>query len=446
MIKAEGLSGGYGDSRLIKNISLTVKKGEFLGILGPNGSGKTTLLHLLTGTLPAIEGSVCLAGKPLTEYKPKKLAQMMAVLPQKTDQAFSFTVKETVSFGRYPFQKGLFSQQTEEDEAIIRNAMEQTGVLAFAEKSIRELSGGEQQRVYLAQALAQQPRILFLDEPTNFLDLAYQKELLDLIKRLTRENGLTAVSVFHDLNTASLYCDEIVFIKNGTAGPKQKPETAITEEHIKALYNTKVSTFIHHQLPKPLIAIQPENCTLKQQAIPFETLLQVRRDEILLQTEIPLRTLSSAPVGSGFSWNRTFLHKRLPAQSDQKEELSAYLSENSFYPQETCAMASSGRLDRLVCRTFEDEELSVCICVMSGFSIWILINGFATDQFFVRAVMGAGAERMKVLGGEQDEHGEILVAATQTEETSSETIEKRLNQLIRFGTAECVRAAADLLE
>lgn len=106
MIKAEGLSGGYGDSRLIKNISLTVKKGEFLGILGPNGSGKTTLLHLLTGTLPAIEGSVCLAGKPLTEYKPKKLAQMMAVLPQKTEQAFSFTVKETVSFGRYPFQKG----------------------------------------------------------------------------------------------------------------------------------------------------------------------------------------------------------------------------------------------------------------------------------------------------------------------------------------------------
>lgn len=109
-------------------------------------------------------------------------------------------------------------------------------------------------------------------------------------------------------------------------------------------------------------------------------------------------------------------------------------------------MASSGRLDRLVCRSFEDEELSVCICVMSGFSIWILINGFATDQFLVRAVMGAEAERMKVLGGEQDEHGEILVAATQTEETSSETIEKRLNQLIRFGTAECVREAADLLE
>lgn len=254
----------------------------------------------------------------------------MAVLPQKTEQAFSFTVKETVSFGRYPFQKGLFSQQTEEDEAIIRNTMEQTGVLAFAEKSIRDLSGGEQQRVYLAQALAQQPRILFLDEPTNFLDLAYQKELLDLIKRLTRENGLTAVSVFHDLNTASLYCDEIVFIKNGTAGPKQKPETAITEEHIKALYNTKVSTFIHHQLPKPLIAIQPENSDLKQQAIPFETLLQVRRDEILLQTEIPLRTLASAPVGSGFSWNRTFLHKRLPAQSDQKRSFQPIYLKTAF--------------------------------------------------------------------------------------------------------------------
>ena len=119
MMKAEGLSGGYGDSRLINNISLTVEKGEFLGILGPNGSGKTTLLHLLTGTLPAKEGSVYLAGKLLADYKPKELAQIMAVLPQKMDQAFTFTVEETVAFGRYPFQTGLFRQQTEKGEACL---------------------------------------------------------------------------------------------------------------------------------------------------------------------------------------------------------------------------------------------------------------------------------------------------------------------------------------
>ncbi|MBU2658553.1 ATP-binding cassette domain-containing protein [Bacillus cabrialesii] len=437
-MKAEGLSGGYGDSELINNVSLTVEKGEFLGILGPNGSGKTTLLHLLTGTLPAKEGGVYLAGKPLTDYKPKELAQIMAVLPQKTDQAFTFTVKETVAFGRYPFQTGLFRQQTEKDEAIIQEAMEQTGVAAFAQKSIRELSGGEQQRVYMAQALAQQPQIIFLDEPTNFLDLAYQKELLDLIKRLTRENGLAAVSVFHDLNTASLYCDELLFMKNGTAGPKQKPEYAVTEHHIKAVYNTDVTALVHHCSPKPMVVIQPEKASVKQQPIPFEALLQTGHDDILLQTEIPLRTLSSAPVGGGFSWSRALIHKRLPVQG-----LVSYLSENGFHLPETCAMASQGRLDRFVYRTYEDGELSVFICVMSGFSVWILINGYAADQFFVKALMIAEAERMKVLGDGRAE-GDILIAATQTQ--SSQNTEQRLNQLIQKGTAECVKEAAELFE
>lgn len=443
MIKAEGLSGGYGDTRLIDNVSLTVEKGEFLGILGPNGSGKTTLLNLLTGTLRAKEGSVYLAGKPLADYKPKELAQMMAVLPQKTDQAFTFTVKETVAFGRYPFQTGLFRQQTDKDEAIVQEVMEQTGVAAFAQKSIRDLSGGEQQRVYLAQALAQQPRILFLDEPTNFLDLAYQKDLLDLIKRLTRENGLAAVSVFHDLNTASLYCDELLFMKNGTAVPKQKPEYAVTEHHIKAVYNTDVTTLVHHSSPKPMIAIQPEQNSVKHKPIPFEALLQAGCDDILLQTEIPLRTLSSAPVGAGFSWSRTLIHKLLPVQTDHIEGLTAYLAENGFQLAETCAMASSEKLDRIVYRTYADGELSVFICVMTGFSIWILINGYAADQFFVKALMAAEAERVKVLGDRRAE-GDILIAATQARQ--SENIDKRLDQLIQIGTAECVKEAAELFE
>ncbi|MCY7868352.1 ATP-binding cassette domain-containing protein [Bacillus spizizenii] len=442
-MKAEGLSGGYGDSRLINNVSLTVEKGEFLGILGPNGSGKTTLLRLLTGTLPAKEGSVYLAGKPLADYKPKELARIMAVLPQKTDQAFTFTVKETVAFGRYPFQTGLFRQQTEKDEAIVQEAMEQTGVSAFAEKSIRDLSGGEQQRVYLAQALAQQPRILFLDEPTNFLDLAYQKELLDLIKRLTRENGLAAVSVFHDLNTASLYCDELLFMKNGTAGPKQKPEYAVSEHHIKAVYDTDITALVHHSSPKPMIVIQPEKDSVKQRPIPFETLLQAGSDDILLQTEIPLRTLSSAPIGAGFSWSRTLILKRLPVQEDPVQGLTASLLENGFHLPETCAMASPGRLDRFVYRTYEDGELSVFIGVMPGFSIWILINGYAADQFFVKALMTAEAERMKVLGDGRAE-GDILIAATQAQQ--SQNTEQRLNHLIQKGTAECVKEAVELFE
>lgn len=443
MMKAEGLSGGYGDSRLISNVSLTVERGEFLGILGPNGSGKTTLLHLLTGTLPAKEGSVYLAGKLLADYKPKELARMMAVLPQKTDQAFTFTVKETVAFGRYPFQTGLFRQQTEKDEAIVMEAMEQTGVAAFAQKSIRELSGGEQQRVYVAQALAQQPRMLFLDEPTNFLDLSYQKELLDLIKRLTRESGLAVVSVFHDLNTASLYCDKLLFMKNGTAGPKQKPEYAVTEHHIKAVYDTDITALVHHSSSKPMIVIQPEKASADQLRIPFEAMLQAGRDDIILQTDLPLRTLSSAPVGAGFSWSRTLIHKRLPFQADPIDGLTAYLSENGFHLPETCAMASSGRLAHFVYRTYEDGELSVFICVMTGFSIWILINGYVSDQSFVNILMAAEAERTKVLRDRQAE-GDMLIAATQIQQ--SEHTEKQLIQLIRAGMAECVKEAAELFE
>lgn len=142
MLDVRNLSGGYGRKAVVKRVDFTVAKGEFFGILGPNGSGKTTLLHLINGTLKPSAGSVHLAGKPVESYPPKALARMMASLPQKTDQAFSFTVKETVLFGRYPYQKGLFRQSDERDEQIADQMMKETGVLRFAGQSIHELSGG----------------------------------------------------------------------------------------------------------------------------------------------------------------------------------------------------------------------------------------------------------------------------------------------------------------
>ncbi|MCY8839786.1 ABC transporter ATP-binding protein [Bacillus atrophaeus] len=447
MIKVCNLSGGYGSQRIIKNISFSVEKGEFLGILGPNGSGKTTLLNAMAGTLPAAEGSVHLAGKPVARYKPKELAQIMAVLPQKTSQTFTFTVKETVSFGRYPFQKGLFRQMDEKDEAIVQEVMEQTGVALFAQKSIRDLSGGEQQRVYLAQALAQQPDVLLLDEPTNFLDMSYQKELLDLVKRLTREKGLAAVGIFHDVNAASLYCDWLLFMKKGTAGQKRKPEHAMTERQIKTVYDTEVNTLVHHESPKPFIAIKPEQPVLKRpEIIPFASLLKSERDCLLLQTETPLRVLSASGIGSGFSWSRTFIQKQMPAHT--KEELAALLTAEGFTLQETCAMASADKPGQPVCRTFEDGDLSVCISVSSHFTIWMFINGYLSDEAFVRAVMTAGEARGKALGaGEQAADGGVLIAASQETGLASKTAgEERLMQLIRFGANECVKEAVNRLK
>ena len=164
------------------------------GILGPNGSGKTTLLQMMSGILPYHSGEIKLKEKRLQDYRVKELARVIAVLPQHSTQAFSYTVKETVSLGRYAHQKGFLQSWSIEDEEIVQKVMEQTGVTQFQHIPFEQLSGGERQRVLLAQALAQEPEILFLDEPTNHLDLSYQKELLDLMKRWTKEKDLTVIS------------------------------------------------------------------------------------------------------------------------------------------------------------------------------------------------------------------------------------------------------------
>lgn len=215
MIQVKEIKGGYGEKEVIRGISLEVKQGEFLGILGPNGSGKSTLLKMISGLLEPDSGEVRLSGQLIQSYRPKALSQKMAVLPQKTDQAFSFTVEETVQFGRYPYQKGWLQSVTQEDMRIVNKVMEQTDVAQFKGQSIHELSGGEQRRVYLAQALAQRPEYLLLDEPTSFLDLAYQKDLLDLIKEETTSSRLTVIGVFHDVNIASLYCDRLPLLDEG---------------------------------------------------------------------------------------------------------------------------------------------------------------------------------------------------------------------------------------
>ena len=215
MLNVQHVSGGYSNESVLKDISFEVKRGELFGILGPNGSGKTTLLKMISGILPITTGEIYIKGKRLQEYSAKQLAQIVAVLSQHSSQSFSYTVKETVSLGRYAHQKGWFQTWSNEDEEIVQRVMNQTGVSAFQNKNIQELSGGEKQRVFLAQALAQEPEILLLDEPTNHLDLSYQKELLDLLKHWTTENGLTVISIFHDLNLAGLYCDRLAPARKG---------------------------------------------------------------------------------------------------------------------------------------------------------------------------------------------------------------------------------------
>lgn len=224
MLKVNNVSCGYNGTPILKNISFSVEKGKFLGILGPNGCGKTTLLKVISGLLNPAAGKVIIDEVNLKDYSSRQLAKKMTVLPQLHATAFSSTVRETVSIGRYPHQSGFFSSWSKEDEQAVVQAMEQTGVKKFENTFLEYLSGGEQQRVFIAQALAQSSDLLLLDEPTNHLDIAHQKQILDMIRKEVTENGLTVVSVFHDINLASLYCDELLLMENGTVRAFGEPQ------------------------------------------------------------------------------------------------------------------------------------------------------------------------------------------------------------------------------
>src|SRR5690625_4200436 len=182
MIDVKEISGGYSNKPMLKDISFEVDKGELFGVIGPNGSGKSTLLKMISHILPFQKGEITIKGKSIRTYNAKEFARLVAVLPQTTTQTFSYTVRETVSLGRYAHQKGLFQSLTESDEAIIQDVMKQTGVDIYENETIDELSGGERQRVFLAQALAQDPEVLLLDVPTNLLDYAYKMKMFIILK------------------------------------------------------------------------------------------------------------------------------------------------------------------------------------------------------------------------------------------------------------------------
>lgn len=235
----ERVSFSYGLVEAIRTLSLSITQGEVFGLLGPNGSGKSTLLHLLSGVLSPSQGQVHFVGQALKEYRREELAQQIAVVPQDTQMELPFSVLEVVLMGRFPHHR-RFGFESREDLIFAQKAMELTGVKEFADRGIHELSGGERQRVMLARALAQSPRLLLLDEPTAFLDIKHQVEVYDLVKFLSRQEGLTVVSILHDLNLASLYCDRLTLLKRGQVFCSGSPEEVLTYANIKAVYETEV--------------------------------------------------------------------------------------------------------------------------------------------------------------------------------------------------------------
>jgi iron complex transport system ATP-binding protein len=237
-IELAGVTSGYGDRAAIRDVTLHIARGETIGIIGPNGSGKSTLLRLVSGVLRAWTGRVLIEGKPVDSYTPRELSRRIAVVPQESHIDFPFTVTEVVLFGRTP-HLGPMAFESERDLAVARQAMERTDVAHLAARRITELSGGERQRVILARALAQEPSILVLDEPSAFLDIRHQVEIYDLLRDLQSE-GLTVVTVLHDLNLAGLYCDRLVLLADGAVACIGGPSDVLTYPTLTKVYGTEV--------------------------------------------------------------------------------------------------------------------------------------------------------------------------------------------------------------
>ena len=263
-LRADNITIAYNKTIIAENIDLDINKPQVISIIGPNGAGKSTLLKTLSRILPPQKGSVFLDGNEIQKMPGKAVARVMAMLPQSTQVPDDFLVIDLVSMGRTPYRK-TFGELTKEDREIIRNAMQQTNTTSFHHRKVNTLSGGERQRVWLAMALAQEPKILLLDEPTTFLDIHHQFEIMELVDKLHKTLNITVIMVLHDLNHALRYSERIIAIKDKKIFADDLSENVLTEENFVKLYNVKAKKIALQEGTNTYYAFVPyEVCSLKE--------------------------------------------------------------------------------------------------------------------------------------------------------------------------------------
>ena len=241
MLHIENLSFHYDqDPPVLKNLSLTIRDGAITTLLGANGCGKTTLLQILTKNLRPDNGAVRLDGRNLEEISLREFARKAAIVHQKNTAPEDLTVERLVGYGRLPYSSVFRSGLSGENREAVERALALTGLETLRRRPIGALSGGQRQRAFLAMALAQDTKLLFLDEPTTFLDVRYQVEILRLVERLNREEGITIVMVLHDINQALTYSHEVIGLQNGTVILQGRPQEVITSESIRELYGIEL--------------------------------------------------------------------------------------------------------------------------------------------------------------------------------------------------------------
>lgn len=238
-LKVEELSFSYENMSVLNDVTFGANKGRITGIIGPNGSGKTTLLRCIANILKPSQGTVLIDGKDTRMFKNKELAQVLSVVPQLSSFTTGFTVFETVLLGRYPHLK-VFQRETTKDYQIVNATLERVGISHLSNRDVEELSGGEKQLVTIALALAQEPKIFCLDEPTIHLDINMQYMIMDLCKEISRDKGIVVIVVLHNLALAAQYCDDLIILKDGEIKAIGSPNEVIVEEFILDTYGVEV--------------------------------------------------------------------------------------------------------------------------------------------------------------------------------------------------------------
>ena len=242
-MEVRDLSFSYGKNKVLKGISFTIEGGKITTIMGANGCGKSTLFNLMTKNLYPRKGNIFLHGRNIQNLGLKDFAKRVSIVHQYNSSADDITVERLVSFGRTLHMK-MMQGRSDEDEKLIEWAMEVTNVEKYRDREVSRLSGGQRQRVWIAMALAQNTKILFLDEPTTYLDIRYQIEILELVKKLNEEYGITIIMVLHDINQAIHFSDRIIGLKDGQVAAQGSPAEVVTTECIRTLYGISLGVTI----------------------------------------------------------------------------------------------------------------------------------------------------------------------------------------------------------
>ncbi|MCL5036223.1 MAG: ABC transporter ATP-binding protein [Chloroflexi bacterium] len=236
ILKVENLHFSYRDMPTINGVNLTLPEGGMLAVIGPNGAGKSTLLRLVSGILNPKSGNILIKDRPLCEYNQIRLARTITMVPQDSRVDFPYTCREFVMMGRYPYL-GLMGWETDGDRRIVEESLASVGADHLSDRRLEELSGGERQRVILARALAQKTPLILLDEPISHLDIGYQVESMELLKKINRDQGIAMIIILHDLNLAARYCPDLLLLYKGEVLAQGKPGQVLVPELMKTAFN-----------------------------------------------------------------------------------------------------------------------------------------------------------------------------------------------------------------